>query len=93
MSKDLADYYNSDTCLGGSGHGGKGGNHDTSPLAYVGLTYGQGDMQNLIGGSSGEAHTYSSVMFILHWKHVHLQNVSVAGMSGMLGIYEFYSHL
>lgn len=58
MSESWRYSYPSYKCLGGSGHGGKGGNHDPSSIEYVGLTYGQGDMQNLTGGSSGEAQTY-----------------------------------
>lgn len=44
-------------CIGGSGHGGRGGNpaqDDFQVNLYSGLEYGRSDYEVLFGGSSGK---------------------------------------
>ena len=55
MSEKYLQYW-SNQCIGGSGHGGKGGNpaiQDIQVNGYSGLEYGKKDTHVLLGGSSG----------------------------------------
>jgi len=58
------DYW-SPQCIGGSGHGGRGGNPALPNFqvgGYSGLEYGQRNTQVLVGGSSG-----IDSLFIVHF--------------------------
>lgn len=55
MSKKYLEYW-SNQCIGGSGHGGRGGNpaiQDILAKGYSGMEYGKKDTHVLLGGSSG----------------------------------------
>ena len=56
MSEKYLEYWPSQQCIGGSGHGGKGGYpafQDILNAGYSGLEYGKEDTKVLLGGSSG----------------------------------------
>lgn len=56
MSEKYLEYWPSQQCIGGSGHGGKGGYpafQDILNAGYSGLEYGMEDTNVLLGGSSG----------------------------------------
>ncbi|KAL9976357.1 hypothetical protein ACROYT_G013651 [Oculina patagonica] len=93
-------------CIGGSGHGGKGGNpayQDIQVYGYSGLEYGQKDNHVLIGGSSGSylersgymitkpGHGGGAIQFVAKKGSIVIEAKIKANGQQTQGSYEIYS--